>query len=200
MRRIALLSRPVRSRCPRLQLAAGGGRSFPDRIDLPSGFAPEGIDIDHKGTFYVGRSRPARSTAQHPHRTGEHPRARARGRAGDRRGREPRPALRRRRPHGRAFVYDARDGRTLATYQLTTLPTFVNDVVVARGGAYFTDSRTRCSTGSRSIATAGWGPSRRRSRSPATSPTSRLQRQRDRRRPARKTLVIVQSNTGFSSR
>jgi sugar lactone lactonase YvrE len=43
-------------------------------------------------------------------------------------------------PTGRAFVYDGRSGDTLAEYVLTTGATFVNDVVVTRDGAYFTDS------------------------------------------------------------
>jgi hypothetical protein len=33
-------------------------------------------------------------------------------------------------PTGKAFVYSANSGRTLAEYQLTTAETFVNDVVV----------------------------------------------------------------------
>jgi len=44
-------------------------------------------------------------------------------------------------PTGRAFVYSARSGRLLAEYTLTTTtPTFVNDVVVTRHAAWFTDS------------------------------------------------------------
>jgi sugar lactone lactonase YvrE len=41
-----------------------------------------------------------------------------------------------------AFVYDADTGAELASYQLasTSPPTFVNDVVVTKDGAYFTDS------------------------------------------------------------
>jgi len=48
---------------------------------------------------------------------------------------------------GKGFVYSARSGDLLAEPQLAVLPiddanpTFVNDVAVARGGAYFTDSR-----------------------------------------------------------
>jgi len=42
---------------------------------------------------------------------------------------------------GMAFVFDAGTGAELASYQLaTTTPTFVNDVVVTREAAYFTDS------------------------------------------------------------
>ena len=42
---------------------------------------------------------------------------------------------------GQGFVFDARTGATLATYQLAVgAPTFVNDVVVTKQAAYFTDS------------------------------------------------------------
>jgi hypothetical protein len=42
---------------------------------------------------------------------------------------------------GRAWVYDARTGATLASYQLAAgPPTFVNDVVVTRDAAWFTES------------------------------------------------------------
>jgi sugar lactone lactonase YvrE len=41
---------------------------------------------------------------------------------------------------GSAYVYDARTGALLKTYQLATAPTFINDVVVTRNAAYFTDS------------------------------------------------------------
>jgi sugar lactone lactonase YvrE len=43
-------------------------------------------------------------------------------------------------PTGKAFVYDARTGEEIAAYQLVSGATFVNDVVVTRRGAYFTDS------------------------------------------------------------
>ena len=43
-------------------------------------------------------------------------------------------------PTGKAFVYSARTGAELATYQLTTSATFINDVVVTRNAAWFTDS------------------------------------------------------------
>ena len=41
---------------------------------------------------------------------------------------------------GQAFVYDARSGETEATYDFASSGTFVNDVVVTREAAYFTDS------------------------------------------------------------
>jgi sugar lactone lactonase YvrE len=44
-------------------------------------------------------------------------------------------------PFGQAYVYDGSTGETLATYQLTTEPvTLVNDVIVTRTAAWFTDS------------------------------------------------------------
>ena len=45
---------------------------------------------------------------------------------------------------GQAYVYDARTGATLATYGLANVadgPTFINDVVVTRRAAWFTDSQ-----------------------------------------------------------
>src|SRR5207249_1120800 len=41
---------------------------------------------------------------------------------------------------GQAFVYDARSGTPLASYQLASGASFVNDVVVTRTAAWFTDS------------------------------------------------------------
>lgn len=43
-------------------------------------------------------------------------------------------------PTGAAYVYDARTGADVATFQLATGSTFINDVVVTRDAAYFTDS------------------------------------------------------------
>ncbi|HEX2772052.1 MAG TPA: superoxide dismutase [Micromonosporaceae bacterium] len=42
---------------------------------------------------------------------------------------------------GQARVVSAGSGHILATYQLTTAPSFINDVVLAPEGAYFTNSR-----------------------------------------------------------
>jgi hypothetical protein len=121
---------------------AAPARPLPDVLPLPDGFQPEGIDIAADGTFYVG-SIPTGAVYRGDVRTGRgsilvQPReGRAaiglkvsRGRlfvAGG--------------PTGRAFVYDAHTGRPLRSYQLaTTATTFVNDVVVTRTAAWFTDS------------------------------------------------------------
>jgi sugar lactone lactonase YvrE len=115
---------------------------FPERIPLPNGFRPEGIAI--KGTtFYVG-SIPTGAIYRGDLRTGEGAILNPGG--------EGRASIGVEYDHGRlfvaggptgsGFVYSARSGRLLADHRFTTdTNTFVNDVAVARGGAYFTDSR-----------------------------------------------------------
>ena len=44
-------------------------------------------------------------------------------------------------PTGHAFVYDARTGEDIVDVALAEAPTFVNDVVVTKRAAWFTDSR-----------------------------------------------------------
>jgi sugar lactone lactonase YvrE len=123
-----------------LATAAEGKGSFPERIDLPDGFQPEGIAISGD-QFYVG-SIPTGAVYRGSLRTGTGAvlvPARAgraaigvevdRGRifvAGG--------------PTGNAFVYDARTGASLATFTLSTGGSFVNDVVVTKRAAWFTDS------------------------------------------------------------
>lgn len=140
MRRVTLLSAllAVATAVVATPLAAG---PFPKTIALPNGFQPEGIAIAPGGTFYVG-SIPTGAVYRGDVRTGtgsvlvpaasghaavgvefDHGRLFVAG-----------------GPTGKAFVYDATTGAELASYQLTTGTTFVNDVVVARDGAYFTDS------------------------------------------------------------
>jgi sugar lactone lactonase YvrE len=122
---------------------AGAGTPFPGRIDLPNGFSPEGIDIARGGTFFVG-SIPTGAIYSGSVRTGQGnelvPGMQGRAAIGidvDRRGR----IFVAGGPTGKAFIYDAETGADLASYQLTSsTPTFVNDVVVTRDGAYFTDS------------------------------------------------------------
>jgi sugar lactone lactonase YvrE len=120
---------------------AAGGPAFPEKIDLPSGFAPEGIAIRGQ-TFFVG-SIPTGAVYRGNLRTGEGsvlvPAAPGRQAIGVDVDRKKRLFVAG-GPTGRAFVYDARTGGLLAEYVLTTGATFVNDVVVTRDGAYFTDS------------------------------------------------------------
>lgn len=121
---------------------AATNQAFPARIDLPDGFQPEGIATAGQ-QFYVG-SIPTGDVYRGSLRTGQGslfvdaPAGRQaigmkvdRGRlfvAGG--------------PTGDAYVYNARTGATIATYELPTSGgTFVNDVVVTRQGAWFTDSQ-----------------------------------------------------------
>jgi sugar lactone lactonase YvrE len=116
--------------------------SFPGVIQLPTGFQPEGIEVGRGATFYVG-SVASGAVYRGDLRTGKGsilvPAAAGRSATGielDNRN------------HlwvagagtGNADVYDATTGALLRTYQLATAPTFINDVVVTRDAAYFTDS------------------------------------------------------------
>ena len=118
----------------------------PERIALPDGFRPEGIAAGKGRSVYVG-SIPTGRVLRIDTETGA--------------SREAVPAREghaaiglkydRRRgrlfvsggPTGKAFVYDASSGAELAALQLTAAgqPTFINDVVLTRKAAYFTDSR-----------------------------------------------------------
>lgn len=117
--------------------------SFPDTIALPAGWQPEGITVGNGTTFYVG-SIPTGAVYRGDLRTGkgatlvhgvsgraaigiEHDRGRLFVAGGG---------------TGKAFVYDAKTGALVRELQLATGggATFVNDVVVTKRAAYFTDS------------------------------------------------------------
>jgi len=116
--------------------------AFPSRIDLPDGFQPEGIATAGE-QFYVG-SIPTGAVYRGSLRTGAgavlvqpQPGRAAIGMKVDR-GR----LFVAGGPTGDAYVYDARTGATIATYELPTSgATFVNDVVVTKRAAWFTDSQ-----------------------------------------------------------
>jgi sugar lactone lactonase YvrE len=129
-------------------LAAVGGAgaaAFPDRIDLPDGWQPEGIATGRGHDLFVG-SIPTGAVWRVDARTGEGEVAVP---GGNGRAAIGLKADRRERlfvaggPTGRAFVYDARSGAELARFQLSPggAPTFVNDVALTREAAYFTDSQ-----------------------------------------------------------
>jgi sugar lactone lactonase YvrE len=125
---------------------AAGDQAYPEVIRLPDGFQPEGIAISGN-TFYVG-SIPTGAIYRGDLRTGQG-KVLVQGRSGraaigvdiDRPQRfDPGRLVVAGGPTGKAFVYSARSGRPLATYELTTKQTFVNDVVVTGSAAWFTDS------------------------------------------------------------
>ena len=125
--------------------ATAGAATFPDTIRLPDGWQPEGIASGRGTSLYVG-SIPTGAVWKGDARTGRGD-VLVGGQAG-------RSAIgikvdRRNRlfvaggATGQAFVYDARTGADLASYQLAPAgaATFVNDVVVTAKAAWFTDSR-----------------------------------------------------------
>jgi sugar lactone lactonase YvrE len=117
---------------------------FPDRIELPNGWQPEGIAAGGGHSLFVG-SIPTGAVTRLDARTGEGhvvvPGGEGRAAIGlkaDRRGR----LFVAGGPTGKAFVYDSHDGAELEQFQLAPgTPTFVNDVALTRRAAYFTDSR-----------------------------------------------------------
>lgn len=119
---------------------AGSANVFPKRIDLPDGFQPEGIATAGQ-QFYVG-SIPTGAVYRGNLRTGMGavlvpPQA---GRAAT--------GLEANRGRlfvsgagtGNAFVYNAKTGADVTTYQLSSGGSFINDVVVTKRAAWFTDS------------------------------------------------------------
>lgn len=122
-------------------LAQGG---FPKKIPLPDAFAPEGIEIASGTTFYVGSTQtgaiysgdvrtgagriiiPGAATGTRAATGIEYDRGRlwVAGAGG-----------------GTARVYDLKTGKVVHEYRLGPPPgTFINDVVVTKTAAYFTDS------------------------------------------------------------
>jgi sugar lactone lactonase YvrE len=126
--------------------ATAGASTFPDTIRLPDGWQPEGIASGRGTSLYVGSiptgavwkgdARTGRGDVLVPGRPGERS---AIGIKVDRRNR----LFVAGGATGKAFVYHAGSGADLASYQLATpgAATFVNDVAVTRGAAWFTDSQ-----------------------------------------------------------
>jgi len=120
--------------------AAGAQSAFPSRIALPDGFQPEGITSAGE-QFYVG-SIPTGAVYRGSLRTGQGSIV-VPAQAG-------RAAIGMKVDRGRLFVaggatgngyaYDAKNGALLRTYAFSPSGSFVNDVVVTKRAAWFTDS------------------------------------------------------------
>jgi sugar lactone lactonase YvrE len=121
--------------------AAAGGR-YPETIPLPNGWQPEGIATGKHDSFYSG-SRATGAIFKGNLKTGRGDvlvqpwGGAALGMKVDHRNR----LFVAGGGTGTASVYDARDGDLLKRYPLTAAPTFVNDVIVTKRAAYFTDSQ-----------------------------------------------------------
>jgi sugar lactone lactonase YvrE len=123
-----------------LMAGAAIAAPFPDQLDLPDGFSPEGIATGRGHTFYAG-SLAGAGIVRGDYRTGE-----------------TEPLVTEGGPFvgmkvdarnklwvaggfaGSGHVFDADTGAKLATFQFTTEASFVNDVVVTGDAAWFTDS------------------------------------------------------------
>jgi sugar lactone lactonase YvrE len=125
-------------------VSAGKGKTRPDIILLPDGFRPEGIVMGRGNTIFAG-SLADGAIYQADVRTGEggilvegQEGLIAVGLSYDRRSNNLFVAG---GVGGDARVYDADTGELLMAYQLTAPNTaFINDVIVTRQAAYFTDS------------------------------------------------------------
>jgi len=126
-------------------IAAAPANAFPDVIPLPDGFQPEGIASGNGTTFYVG-SIPTGAVYRGDLRTGQgailvEPQS---GRSAIGLKYDDRSGLLfvAGGPTGFAYIYNGQTGATVDEIQLTTdQPVFINDVVVTRDAAYFTNSK-----------------------------------------------------------
>ncbi len=123
--------------------APAPARPFPNVIELPVGWQPEGIATGAGNAFYVGAI-PTGAVYRGDLRTGTGgvavPPRRGRMAAGIKV--DPRERIFVAGAFtGQAYVYDARTGTTLAEYQLGTPgATMVNDVALTNDAAWLTDS------------------------------------------------------------
>ena len=119
---------------------AATNAAFPNRIELPDGFQPEGIAIAGQrfftgslanGAIYSGSLRTGEGSLLVQPQAGRV----AVGMKADRgrlfvAGGNP----------GMAFVYSTQTGQSIVSYQLSSGGSFINDVVVTKSAAWFTDS------------------------------------------------------------
>lgn len=124
-------------------MGAASAQAFPDVISLPKGFQPEGIASGNGTSFYVG-SLADGAIYRGDLRTGEGAVliAGQPGRVSVGLKYDDRTGLLfvAGGPTGKAYIYDSQTGSTIAEIQLTTLPSFINDVIVTKDAAYFTNS------------------------------------------------------------
>jgi sugar lactone lactonase YvrE len=116
--------------------------TYPVRLELPNGFQPEGIAIAGNTAYFGSRADGDIYAADL--RTGQGkvisqgPGTGSLGMKVDRSGRLYVAGA----AGGNGRVIDTRTGKVLASYTFTTAtPTFVNDVVLGKDAAYFTDSQ-----------------------------------------------------------
>jgi sugar lactone lactonase YvrE len=118
-------------------------QTYPDEIALPNGWLPEGIVTGHGPVIYSG-SRANGAIYAANLRTGEGeivvPGQTGRVSVGLSFDARTNYIFAAGGGTGKAYVYDVDTGALVREYTLTAPPTFVNDVIVTREAAYFTDS------------------------------------------------------------
>jgi len=176
-----------------------GNGQFPQVISLPNGFQPEGISAGRGTSFYVG-SLVDGAIYRGDVRTGAgsvlipgQPGRIAAGTEVDQRNRLFVAGA----SSGAGRVYDAKSGAELASYQFAAPGTsFVNDVVVTRDAAYFTDSLNPV------LYVVPLGPGGRPGKARTLPFSGDLQYQDGfnangiEASPDGRTLLVIQSNTG----
>jgi sugar lactone lactonase YvrE len=131
-----------------LVVLAGGmpvhAQSFPERISLPSGFQPEGIASGAGSEFFAG-SLANGAIFKGNFRTGAGgvfiPGEAGRVSVGMKYDTRSGLLFVAGGPTGKANVFDTTARTLIASYQLASAPTFINDVILTRDAAYFTDSQ-----------------------------------------------------------
>jgi sugar lactone lactonase YvrE len=124
---------------------AAAAAPFPDVIQLPTGWRPEGIEAGKQHTLYVG-SIPTGAVRQIDARTGENftlvqPNTERSATGLEFDGKNGRLFVSG-GGMGAAYVYDAETGAPIADYLLTPeAPRFINDNVLTKDAVYFTDSK-----------------------------------------------------------
>jgi sugar lactone lactonase YvrE len=122
--------------------AAAAPAVYPDVIPLQNGFQPEGIALGTGHTFYTG-SLNGGAIFRGDLRSGEVEMiAEPGGRMSVGMKYDQRSGLLfvAGGGSGAAYVFDGDSGELVTTYQLTTLASFINDVILTREAAYFTNS------------------------------------------------------------
>ncbi|MBI5841841.1 MAG: SMP-30/gluconolactonase/LRE family protein [Chloroflexi bacterium] len=117
--------------------------TFPEVIFLPNGFQPEGIATGRGNTFYVG-SIPTGAVYRGDLRTGKGevlvPAQDGRRAIGLKFDKRSGLLFAAGGTTGYAYIYNGETGANAAEIQLTAESSFINDVVVTKDAAYFTDS------------------------------------------------------------
>lgn len=125
-------------------IAAAPLKAFPNVIPLPDGFQPEGIATGKGPTFYVG-SIPTGAVYRGNLRTGEGdvlvPAQEGRAAIGLKYDERTGLLFVAGGPTGFAYIYNGETGENVDEIQLTTGPAFINDVIITRDAAYFTNSQ-----------------------------------------------------------